>query len=409
MSDRSERLEDPSGVRSELLAAAGEGALDSDADLSGDSLSVLVLPDNTSSNPYQGLLLSELSRLGVDVDVCDPNKWLPITVAFARKGVPDVLHLHWIHRFFVTSNPLLTAVLGIRLTIELFIARLLGVDVVWTVHNLMDHERRSPTVEVVFRHVVARLCGRLVVHCDAAKERVVEAYRLPPSVAERIDVVPHGHYIHSYPSWMSRKRARSKLGYGSDETVFLYFGMIRPYKNVPELVETFQRLSAADVRLLVVGNPWNEEMHEAVETACADDDRVTCVLKFVPDEEIQRYMNAADAAVLPFSEVLTSGSALLTMSFGQALVAPRDGCVSELLEDGGGVGYDPDDESGLFEALQRAAEADLEEMGERNRELVATFDWGDIARETRRVYLRAAGRRPRAVVRDRVDPLRGRR
>lgn len=52
-------------------------------------------------------------------------------------------------------------------------------------------------------------------------------------------------------------------------------------------------------------------------------------------------MNAADAVVLPFENVLSSGLALLAMTFGRGLVAPEIGCVEALLNPGGGIGYDP--------------------------------------------------------------------
>ena len=44
---------------------------------------------------------------------------------------------------------------------------------------------------------------------------------------------------------------------------------------------------------------------------------------FVPDGEVQHYLLAADAVVLPFKEILTSGSAMLALSFGRPVVAPH--------------------------------------------------------------------------------------
>ena len=357
-----------------------------------ESRTVLMYPDYTNSNSYQRMLTEGLAGCGYEVEMVRSDRLLPLLGAVFARGRPAVFHLHWLHRHFVTDSRLLTAVLALRLVFELLVLRALSVPVVWTVHNLGDHENRSPRTERLTRQLAARLCDRLIVHCDAAKASVVDAYGLPGQVTERIEVVPHGHYMDSYRDEICQREARERLGYDGEETVFVYFGLIRPYKNVPELLRTFSRLEAEDARLLVVGNPWNDEMARRIRSLADHDDRIDTVLEFVPDEDIQLYMNAADVTVFSFEEVLTSGTTLLAMSFGRPVIAPRAGCVGELVGDDGGVTYEPDDADGLYRALEAALNADLPAMGERNRKTVAAFDWASIARRTARVYDRARRR-----------------
>lgn len=346
-------------------------------------------PDYSDSNTYQQKLRDGLTERGYDVRLCEQRNPFPLLGAVAAYGRPDVFHVHWLHRHFVTDSSVLTLLLGVRLLFELAVLHLLDVAVVWTVHNLTDHEGRSSRTERVVRHVAARLCDRIVVHCRAAREAVCRSYRLPSSVRERIDVIPHGHYVGSYANEVSREDARERLGFGADETVALYFGLIRPYKNVPDLVRTFSTVEDDDARLLVVGNPWTDELESEIRDLCAADDRIRPVLEFVPDDDIQLYMNAADVTVFPFSEVLTSGTTMLGMSFGRPVVAPDEGCVGELVDEEGGFTYDSADPSGLREALEAALDADLDGMGRYNREKIDRFDWGTVARKTDRTYQRA--------------------
>jgi glycosyltransferase involved in cell wall biosynthesis len=320
----------------------------------------------------------------------DANRLLPLLGAVADHGKPDVFHINWLHRHFVTGSRLVTTLLAFRLLFELVALRLMGVELVWTVHNLVEHSRRLPRLELAVRRVAAQLCDRIIVHCDSARELVVDTYRLPATTAERVEVVPHGNYLDSYPDDIGRERARESLGFDDGETVYLYFGLIRRYKNVPELVRTFSTIDDPDARLLVVGNPMRDDLEREVRALCERDDRATCVLEFVPDEEIQRYMNAADAVVLPFDDVLTSGTAILAMSFGKALVAPRAGCVAELLDGDDTLGYAPENPDGLRESLLAALDADLEAAGERNHDIALSLDWAGIADRTVRVYARGA-------------------
>jgi glycosyltransferase involved in cell wall biosynthesis len=341
-------------------------------------------------NPYQQELADALADQGVAVRKGDHTEYLPI-LGRLRNGRPDVVHLHWLDNLLVSHNPVLSVLLGLRLLVELVVCRLLGIGVVWTVHNVLDHERSQPRLELRFRKLAARVCDTLVVHSDCARGRVVDAYDLPTGGrGPAVVVVPHGHFLDSYPDEVSRETAREWLGVG-DETVYLFFGNIRPYKGVEGLVRAFKRLDG-DVRLFVVGRPLAESnADDRLRTACAEDDRIETVFEFVPEEDIQRYMNAADALVLPFEEVLTSGSAILGMSFGRAVVAPRLGCLPDVLSETPELLYDPDDPDGLHDALRRAREADLEAAGRRNFEKIREYDWNGIAARTRAVYEDATG------------------
>jgi glycosyltransferase involved in cell wall biosynthesis len=109
-------------------------------------------------------------------------------------------------------------------------------------------------------------------------------------------------------------------------------------------------------------------------------------MQYVPENEIQVYMNAADVAVFPFTDILTSGSVLLAMSFGKAIVVPRLGCITETLDIQGGFLYNPDDLDGLSMALQKIVLSDLNAMGQHNQITAEYFDWGKIANLTLDIY-----------------------
>ena len=91
-------------------------------------------------------------------------------------------------------------------------------------------------------------------------------------------------------------------------------------------------------------------------TAAAGDPRISMQLRSIPDDEMQLYLRACDAVVLPFRDVLTSGSAILAMSFGRAVIAPRLGCLPETLSDDAAILYDPTAPDALRDALTSALE-----------------------------------------------------
>ena len=74
------------------------------------------------------------------------------------------------------------------------------------------------------------------------------------------------------------------------------------------------------------------------------------------------------------------------MSFERAVIAPRRGCVTDVLDERGGILYDADDPQGLEGALRAAMDADLEAMGRHNGRALERFDWERVAEATRDVY-----------------------
>ncbi|AUV82851.1 group 1 glycosyl transferase [Salinigranum rubrum] len=351
-----------------------------------------------ASNPYQEALRESLDERGATVEPTVGGLFFTLFRSYLRNSDVDVLHVHWLHAYFHAPWRPLFYVRATMLFVELFVLRLLGVRVVWTLHNLTSHDFPYPETEKRLKRLfVTHFCDAVIAHCNAAIDQAIEEYGLDPTERAKMHVVPHGHYLDRYDTEGARADARAELDLPLDATVLLYFGIIRPYKNVPTLIETFSRVAGDDDYLLVAGNPHTDDVRGAVSRAARGDERVRTRLEYIPAEDVPTYMLAADAVVLPFRDTLTSGSAVLAMSFGRAFVSPRIGCLPELFgddsEECGAVLYDPDDPNGLGTALRSLDSLDLEAMGAWNRERAAEFDWADIADRTTAVY--------RDVVRDR--------
>ncbi|QIA26645.1 glycosyltransferase family 4 protein [Thermaerobacter sp. PB12/4term] len=377
----------------------------------GPGLRVWMLPDYSSSNPYQRLLADALADLGVQVTLARRLADVP-PAAVARRSGDDVavIHLHWTHGYMLDRRAWMTALKGMRLLAWLRAMRRRGAALVWTVHNLHDHDRRQPQLERFFHRRLVRLCDALIVHCDYARQATAGAFAVPERLRRRIFVMPHGHYLGVYGEPWDRQQARSRLDIDPDAVTFLYLGAIRPYKGVPRLVRAFREFPEEGVRLVVAGQPATDALRDEIEAAAAGDRRIRLVLERVPDEDIPLFMGAADAVVMPYEDIFTSGTVILAMSFGRPVVAPRRGCLAEVVDDQGGFLYPPDDPTGLVQALREALahRHRLADMGRHNRRRVEAWTWQAVALETRRAYEAAVAARHRgAAGPDPANPDRG--
>lgn len=349
------------------------------------SMKVLMLPDYSRFNPYQKELVAALDACGVHVTLCSFNT-LPILRAVWAHGKPDILHLHWTDGFIVAENWPKTILKTLRFFVELVTIKIIGVKVVWTIHNLSSHEKNNSAYESFVNRILVRIYDRLIVHCLAAMKSAARLYQVTDTTLNKVKVVPHGNYINSYQNDMPRHIARNKLGYKGEDILFLFLGSIRPYKGIFELIDAFSKLKSSQAKLLIAGKPVDHFIKNELLLRCQKDDRIKVHLEYVQDNDMQLYMNSADVTVFPYTDILTSGSVLLAMSFGKAIIVPQIGCISETLDAQGAFLYDPNDVNGLLQAMQNALPTNLSTMGQHNRVSAENFSWKRIAQMTFEVY-----------------------
>jgi beta-1,4-mannosyltransferase len=348
---------------------------------------VLFLPDYSEANAYQRALSDGLQALGVTVraDPTGSRRILPVTGALRRHGKPDVIHVHWTEPY-IAGGGKVSRVKAQRTLVELRLAKRAGIGLVWTAHDLFRHDRQEDPAELAFMRSLFELTDAVIVHCRAAADGLLEALGADAKGRGKIVVIPHGHYRGAYPDTVTSAEARVQLGLEPQATVIAFVGWVRSYKGVFELMEAFGRLADPDARLVIAGRAVDSAYGARVTAAAKGDARIRLKLGFVPDDELQVYLRAADVVATPFLEIFTSGSVLLAMSFDRAVIAPRRGCVVDTLDEEGGVLYESDDPQGLEGALRVAMNADLGAMGRHNGERLDRFDWSRVAEATRDVY-----------------------
>jgi glycosyltransferase involved in cell wall biosynthesis len=357
---------------------------------------VLFLPDYGDANPYQRELRLGLERLGVVVSGARPPGRDPLSVvrAWVAHGRPGVLHLHWTHSYLgqrvadaeSTPRGRRSAIRAALFLGQLRLLRGLGVRLVWTIHNLGHHEGARDAQEVAVHRKLVGLADAVICHCVAGVDAVTETYGLRAGDHGKLHVIPHGSYVGVYGPGVERGDARRRLSIPAETKVLVFVGAIRPYKGIHELIAAFRDVPGPDAQLIVAGRAGTRQLAQELKEAASADGRISLRLGFVPDDELPVLLGAADAVVLPFRDVLTSGSAVLAMSYGRAVVAPALGCLPEALDPNGAVLYDAQAPGALGEAIVTALASDLEAMGARNLERARRLDWGTIARATLALY-----------------------
>jgi glycosyltransferase involved in cell wall biosynthesis len=195
--------------------------------------------------------------------------------------------------------------------------------------------------------------------------------------------------------------------------VFLFFGFIRKYKGLHYCIEAFSKVAARrdDVSLMIVGERfWSTVDQSKLSTKVkniafgtlkklflkkTDDernydplamvdalklrDKVMVVDRFIPNEEVPPYFQAADAIVLFYETATPSGVESLSYNFRLPAVATRVGHFPETITDGFN-GYLA--EPGNVEDMARVMEQMIQRPIPRENvvEATKTMSWSNYAR-----------------------------
>lgn len=237
-------------------------------------------------------------------------------------------HIHWPDAPFGKPQRGRMLLDAAGLICLLCIAKMKGIKIVWTVHNLRAHERFYPLLEHWFWIIFMRFLDGYISLSETGQRLALEHFpklrRIPGLV------IPHGHYRDVYPAHMTQEEARCQLGISPKARVIAFIGYIRPYKNVPKLVRVFRNMVDPEAVLLIAGKPGLPELALEIETIASEDQRVKLFLNLIPEDDMQLYLQTANLVVLPYEDILNSGGALLALSFDRPVLVPRKGSMREL-------------------------------------------------------------------------------
>lgn len=202
------------------------------------------------------------------------------------------------------------------------IARLLrarGLRVVYLIHNVMPHEARF------WDRWLSRLALSPAHAFIAQSEREAARLRLLLPKA-RVEITPLPVYNMFSESPMTGEEARAKLELPLDQPVVLFFGIVRPYKGLRYLLQAFEILKKQHFsgRLLIAGEFWEPlSEYQALIAELGIADQVHIFNRYIPNEDIPTFFNAADLFVAPYIDGTQSASAKLALGFSLPMVLTR--------------------------------------------------------------------------------------
>ncbi len=342
-------------------------------------LNIIHLPYYTD-NPYQRLLIDSLSTSDIKIFTDQSAK---IRLKFIINNQIDVVHLHWLHPFFLRKNLLNSLIAVVSYIIKISFLRIFGVKIVWTVHNLHNHKKLYMKIDYLVSRFTAVMANHLIALSEFNKNSINKFFNIKNG---KISVIPHGNYIDVYKS--SGLNIRQAFLIPDDSVVFLFFGRICGYKGIHSLIDAVKCTDSGSCFLIVAGKPETEILKDEINLMCQSLNNVRLNLQFISPIAVRDYFDASDYFVIPYDELFSSGSLILGMSMGKTVIAPAKGSVLEYIHNEGAILYG-DNPRTLHEAIKLAlskSKSEIRYMGEQNQKAARGIRWSNIAKQTLCVY-----------------------
>ena len=289
----------------------------------------------------------------------------------------DLLHAQW------WSLPL---VLVYACICTIF--KLRGKPVVFTVHNVLDHEN-SHLFMAACRWLF-RLADHFIVHTEEGLRQLQTHYAL---AEDRISVISHGSLDFHVKQQVDRDTIRKELDIDPRQKAVLLFGAIRPYKGIEIALEAFSKvlLEVPDCVLIIAGKLWQKwDPYQELIDRFGIAKEVKTFLKYIPSSDVFRYFEAADLVILPYLQFSSqSGVGTTAVSFRKPMIVTSAGGLPDLVQNAENIV--PPGKPDLLARKMIDCLSDptrLAAMAAEAEQVAAGISWPSIARQTLTVYER---------------------
>lgn len=305
-------------------------------------------------NPYQEMLYSAGFDAGFacfSIEHQSEATAPPVNAAMC-------VHYHWVHRAFKDAHTTRDAASATRAFLaEVDRQKDEGLQILWTVHNLIGHGARFMDEEIELRAGLGERADHIHIMNPATVELCGRYYELNPS---KVFAVPHPSYYGVYGNFISAEQARFDLGITPEEKTVLLFGSLGPHKGTRQFLEELEKIESElgqRLRVLIAGVPGQADYMEDVYKLAAQKPWVTLIEQHIDDYAVQRLFRASDAVVCPYDVGLNSGVAATAATFGRPCVVPDILVPAMFGAEAGVIGFSPASRASLVTATAKALEA----------------------------------------------------
>ena len=282
-------------------------------------ITVAIAPSHAAGYPWVNAFARAISQSGFKVIDYGYELQFPQSA--------HVLIMHWgADIFFIEQTERKLNSLSELLNVWLSAKANRGLRLVWVMHNVRPHDT-LPGRSNLAKRFLESLDG-IIYLSKCSREKFIETYGT--KVRHEL-VCKRGH---DRDDQLSPHRPPPPICEG---VKLGYFGRIRPYKGLQDLIGCMDKLDTSDVSLSIAGLRQDTAYAAKIETMAAARSTIHLDLRdeLLPLSELEAFTDRCHGFVLPYRNILNSGAVFFALSRNRSVLCPGMGSLLELQADVG--------------------------------------------------------------------------
>ena len=241
-------------------------------------------------------------------------------------GGRTVFHYHW----FEISG-FLSIFSAIYKIIFIFLYKLLGGKIVWSVQNTLPPDCRHEWMNYYARRWLAGKADLLVVECERVIADISAFFSVHPDSIRVVSHPPYPAQIMPRAAAVEAINHRYNVGLKVQDRLFLMFGHISAYKQIGSVCEIFQN-EPVQKKLIIVGPVKRGQMklYKSLKKTASGAPNIILIPQFISEESVPEFLNATDCLIFNHRNSLSQGGVHLAISYRKTAFLPRKGCLKEM-------------------------------------------------------------------------------
>jgi glycosyltransferase involved in cell wall biosynthesis len=312
--------------------------------------------------------------------------FLPFFPLIMRLQGYKILHIHWLFQFKLhwQVSKKWKYIMRQWFTLWILITRILGIKIVWTVHDPLPHEKIFDN-DLAVSELLINNCSSLIALNKISLEKLQKK-----NSKNKVMLIPEGPLI--MPTTISKMDYRNLLQVAPEKRLIVLAGHLQPYKGVSALLEgAFFLPNNFAIRIAGRADAqYQKELEVTLLELKSQNIDIDIAFGHMTDEEYGAYLKSADFICIPFKEINNSGSINSALCAGVPVIVPNidslDWVPREARLD---LPYDSEehfDFKELFKSLELLSVKEHSSMHKAALNWATTLSWKDVANRHVDVY-----------------------
>lgn len=277
------------------------------------------------------------------------------------------------------------------MTFILYAKKINHTKFIFTLHDVLPFEGDKKLIKLL--KVFYSFADFFTVGNEREQDKLEKHFAIPSS---KIKIIPHGIYNLFNKEVFSKQTARSYLDLPSDKKILLFFGFLREYKGLEDLIKTTKILRKKyDNFIVYVVSSFKYAPKNFVEKNLKLikktnlEDIFILNMRYLDTSDIEAVFKACDLVVLPYSHVSQSGVLMMALGFKKPVIITDIFAEKNWINEKAGLvakTKNPPDLAGKISELLND-ESKIKKFGEYGYNYaLKNFNWDDIAAKYYEVF-----------------------